>query len=214
MLRALLFSLVTLGLIGCVRLGGLDDLEQREQRWQIRQETLATVNLWDLYARAAVSLPGEAYNIGLQWQRKPDHFLLSIDAPFGQGVIQIEKLTAESYRLQLPDGRIFTNNTPEALLDDVIGWAIPISGLEYWIRGMPREGSTFKHRIENDGRAREISQDDWFIVYLDFFEAGENAALPRRLRLTHKTVTIKLAIERWQKADIDDQGDDLFPAFN
>ena len=213
-MRKIFFSLVVMALAGCAQLGGLDDLEVRQQRWQAQQIKLGGVYQWDLYARATVTLPGEAYNIGLQWKYKPEQYLLLIDAPFGQGVIRIEKTTSETYRLQLPDGRLLVNSSPEALLNDVIGWSIPISGLEYWIRGMPRPGSEYSHRLNNKGLAREISQDEWVVTYIDRFETNQQVSLPRRLRLAHDSVTMKLVIERWKKTEIDDVDSDLFPEFN
>ena len=214
MSRNIFLSLALTGLIGCAQIGGLDSLEQRQQRWRVQQEALGQIEQWDMYARAAVTLPGEAYNLGLQWRYQPDRFQLLIDAPFGQGVIRIRNTDTDSYRLQLPDGRTVANDSPEALLEDVIGWSIPVSGLEYWIRGMPRPFSNFTHRIHNSGSAREINQDDWVITYIDYFETSDSVSLPRRLHLAHDSVTMKLVIERWQQADIEDSDLGLFPEFN
>ena len=202
-----------MGLIGCAQFGDLDDLELRQQRWQIQQNALREVEQWDMYARAVFTLPEGVYNIGFQWQRKPDRFLLLLEAPFGQGLIQIQNDAAGYYRLRLPDGQVFLNDSPERLLKDVIGWSIPISGLEYWIRGMPRPQTGFTHRIDNSGLARKINQDNWVITYTDYYELAE-APLPRRLRLTHEEITLKLSIDRWQQAEIEDSDADLFPEFN
>lgn len=186
---------------------------QQQQRWESRQQTLRNVDSWDIHARAAVALKGEAYNIGLQWQRESDRFILLLEAPFGQGVFRINSSAGGRFRLQLPDGQVHINDSPEALLEDVIGWSIPISGLEYWIRGLPRPDSNYSHRVDKAGRARSIDQDSWAINYLDYF-TQEQPQLPRRIKLAHKTITMKLVIERWQRAEFDASPSDLFPEFN
>lgn len=214
MLRKIFLSLVLSGLVGCAQLDGLGSSAERQQRWRVQQQALSQVDQWDMYARASVTLPGEAYNLGLQWRYQPDRFELLIDAPFGQGVIRIRNTKSGSYRLQLPDGRSVVNDSPEALLEDVVGWSIPVSGLEYWVRGMPRPFSQFTYRVGNEGHARLISQDEWVITYIDHFESDDSVSLPRRLRLEHESVTMKLVIERWQQAEIDDNDDELFPEFN
>ena len=137
-----------------------------------------------------------------------------LEAPFGQGVFRIDRPAAGQYRLRLPDGREFINRSPEALLEEVVGFALPISGLEFWIRGLPHPGSEYRHRLDADGRARLISQDDWDIDYLDYFAAAPEPPLPRRLRLTRDELTLRLVIERWQPATVEAAPSDLFPEFN
>ena len=158
-----------------------------------------------------VRLEGEAYNLGIRWQQKSGQFIILLQAPFGQGVIRIESISDDEFRLSLPDGRVLHDNSPEALLEQVIGWSIPISGLEYWIRGLPQPQSEFSHRFDGAGRTRFIKQDSWSIDYIDYFVSPD---LPRRLKLTFDQILIKIVIERWRAADIDEVPSDLFPEFN
>jgi len=175
---------------------------------------MAQYDDWDMHSRAVVKLEAEAYNIGIRWQRDPDSFMMLLEAPFGQGVFRIESGAGEAYRLRLPDGQVFENLTAEALLEDVIGWSLPLSGLDYWIRGMPRPGSDYSHRVRADGSTRSIKQDQWEISYLDYFELQENPRLPRKIELSSEDITVRLIVERWQPAEQDDFGSDLFPEFN
>lgn len=169
---------------------------------------------WDIHARAALRLKGEAYNIGISWERDAERFMLLLEAPFGQGVFRIDGAAGGPYRLRLPDGQVFTNATPEALLEDVIGWSLPLSGLEYWIRGIPQPDSDFSRRIDRGGRARSISQDRWAIVYLDYFSEQLDPQLPRRIKLSRDELILKLVIERWQQSEAEQDPSDLFPEFN
>lgn len=165
-------------------------------------------------ARAVLRLEGEVYNISLNWQRGPAHFSLLLEAPFGQGVFRIAGAADGSYRLRLPDGQVFVNSTPEALLEEVIGWSLPIDGLEYWIRGMPHPGADYSRRIDAQGRGRSISQDRWDISYLDYFEDRPEPQLPRRIRLERDELSLKLVIERWQAPAVEQAPSDLFPEFD
>ena len=101
--------------------------------WQNQQAAANRVREWNMYARAVLKLEGEAYNIGIRWQRLPDDgFMILLEAPFGQGVFRIESNRPGVYRLLLPDGQYFENTTAEALLEDAVGWSLPISGLDFW----------------------------------------------------------------------------------
>lgn len=169
---------------------------------------------WHLHARAAVVRPGEAYNIGLRWERDADRFMILLEAPFGQGVFRIEGESQNRYRLRLPDGREFEDSTPEALFVQVLGWSLPIGGMEYWIRGIPHPGSKFRYRLDDAGRARSIRQDRWEIAYTGYFSAGADAGLPSRMKLARDDLSIKLAIERWRQSTDEQDAPDLFPDFD
>jgi outer membrane lipoprotein LolB len=212
--RFLFLACVAVAIAGCSQFGGLADKQQAQELWAARQQALLDFDAWDIHARAAIRLKGEAYNIGLRWQRQAENSMILLEAPFGQGVFRIETSMGGTYRLRLPDGQVFENSTAEALLEDMIGWSLPISGLEYWIRGIPRPDSAYSHRLDHGGRARSINQDQWAIDYLDYFVGQENPQLPRRIKLVSDTVTLKLVIERWQQPEIDERPADLFPVFN
>jgi outer membrane lipoprotein LolB len=214
LLRFLFLACTAVVIAGCSQFGGLADKQQAQELWAARQQELLDFKAWDLHARAAIKLQGGAYNIGIRWQQQVDESMILLEAPFGQGVFRIESSTGGIYRLRLPDGRVFAKKTAEALLEDMIGWSLPISGLEYWIRGLPRPDSAYSHYLNPDGRARSINQDQWTIDYLDYFAMQEGPQLPRRIKLVSETVTLKLIIERWQQPEIDDRPADLFPVFN
>lgn len=214
MVRLTIIGLALIGVTGCSQLGDAEQAADREQLWQQTQQSLQAYDQWDLHARAAIKLPGEAYSIGLQWRRQADNLLLLLEAPFGQGVIRIESAGAGMYRLHLPDGRVYLNHSPEALLEDVIGWSIPVSGLDYWIRGMPRPDAEHSRSIDGNGQARTISQDNWSIEYQDYFPAAEGPPLPRRLRLAHDDLRLRLVIDHWQVEPAEDDQSELFPEFN
>lgn len=193
---------------------GLQDNQAAQLLWASEQQSAAQFDSWDIRARAVLRLEGELYHIGIGWQRAPGSFNMLLEAPFGQGVFRIESTPRDGYQLSLPDGRVYRNNTPEALLDEVVGWSLPISGLDYWIRAMPSPDSNYSHRIAAGGRTRSIAQDQWTIEYLDYFSEQQNPQLPRRITLVSEDLTVKLIIERWQRLETNQSPSDLFPAFN
>jgi outer membrane lipoprotein LolB len=100
------------------------------------------------------------------------------------------------------------------VLEEVVGWSLPIGGLEFWIRGIPQPGADYRPRLDAGGRARSIRQDSWEISYLDYFDAQPAPQLPRRIKLSRDELTLKLVIERWQQTEVEADTSDLFPEFN
>ncbi len=208
-----MLAVALLAIAGCGLKRDPAQQEQLQGLWLDRQQQAEAVVSWNLHARAAITREAEAYNVGIRWERDGQTSMLLLEAPFGQGVFRIDRPQGGWYRLRLPDGREFVNETPEALLRDVIGWSLPISGLEFWIRGLPHPNGDYSYKLDDGGRARSIRQDEWDIDYLDYF-ADASPRLPRRMRLAHDELTLKLVIERWQPPEIDAAPSDLFPDFN
>ena len=213
--RTTFLVLVLVTVSACSRYGNLEDDLLRQSLWVRQQAAAAEVTQWNLYARAALKIEEGSYSIGIRWQRYENgRFMMLLEAPFGQGVLRIDALGPEKFRLRLPDGRLFVNNTVEALMKDVVGWSLPFSGLDYWVRGIPHPEGDYRHRLNSAGRAKSIRQDGWVIAYLDYFAEADEFSLPRRLKITNETATLKLVIERWQQAPVDASDADLFPSFD
>jgi len=214
--RFLIIGLAGLILAGCSQFGGETDRQQAQQQWLRRQQSVQQFEIWDVHARAVAILPGAVYHVGIRWQRDRKGYTILLEAPFGQGVFRLESTPGSSppYRLSLPDGQVFESESAEALLDQVIGWSIPISGLEYWIRGIPRPGSDYSHLVGAGGRLKSLEQDGWSIRYRDYFSTQDLPRLPRRMQLVHSDLTLKLVVEYWQQSDNDQSPSELFPEFN
>jgi outer membrane lipoprotein LolB len=214
-LRFTFLAVAVLLVTACGRPENLQEQPSQQDLWESQQAAAGNVLQWNLYARAALRLQGEVYNIGIRWQRQQDRrFMMLLEAPFGQGIFRIDSSGPGVYRLLLPDGQSFNNATAEALLEDAVGWSLPISGLDAWIRGLPHAQTDYSHRLDSKGRARSIKQDGWDIEYLDYQAVPEGLQLPRRMRLVGKSITLKLVIEHWQPAQAEDSNADLFPSFN
>ena len=213
--RYTFLAVVLLAMSACSRHGQLADDPAIEALWAEQQAVATEVTQWNLYARGALRLEGEAHNIGIRWQRYADgRFTMLLEAPFGQGVLRISATARGQYLLRLPDGRLFENSSAEALLLDVAGWSLPIDGLDYWVRGLPHPDSVHSLRLDSTGRAQSIRQDSWDITYLNYFSKENGPPLPRRLTLTNDKLMLKLVIERWQQAPGAASDADLFPIFN
>ncbi len=115
----------------------------------------------------------------------------------------------------LPDGKVVYGLDAETTLKSVIGWSIPVNGLEFWIKGLPQKPGGFNRELNGDGRLISLSQNGWRIDFLDYFDFDDPAqGLPRKLYLKHEKLALKIVIERWQKPKSTSSDSELFPKFN
>jgi outer membrane lipoprotein LolB len=225
--RWLIIVLVTL--IGaCSQTPELQVTEESEQIWDLRQQQLAGIDEWEIYARAAILLKetnsnGEiedkVYPVGINWSRQQERFSMVIEAPFGQGVIRIGSNAStdknKRFKLTLADGSYQLGVTPEALLVNLLGWSIPVSGLRSWVKGLPQPDIESSYEIYGSGRLKSLRQKGWLINYLAYFSEQEQAQqLPKRLYLKHDNLGIKIVIERWEKLQAPVQSESIFPDFD
>lgn len=215
--QAGIFSVAVLLLSACTSVPKLPVSEHSQKQWAQYQLEAGRISSWDLHGRAAIFVDDEIHNVGLNWQHSVEEFLMILEAPFGQGVFRIESSRETEFpvKLSLPDGQLVYAETAEAALERVVGWSIPVSGLESWIKGLPQKNISFSQDLNDDGRLKSLLQNDWRINYLDYFEFEHPAkGLPRKMYLKHNKLALKIVIERWQKPDTKASNTELFPDFN
>jgi outer membrane lipoprotein LolB len=97
----------------------------------------------------------------------------------------------------------------------VLGWSIPVSGLEWWIKGLPLGTADYSFDLRGDGRLKSLLQNDWKINYLDYFDRQSPAqGLPRKMYLKHQDLALKIVIERWHQYETPVDIPVLFPEFD
>ena len=209
---------VVTSLAACSSLRDLPVTDESYQNWADYQSQVSKVNNWEIHARAVIFVEQDVYQVGINWQRENDHFVIVIEAPFGQGVFRVESnLPANGQppvKLSLPDGKVFFDNSAEDLLRRVFGWSIPVSGLKWWVKGLPLPGADYTFDLWSGGRLKALRQDGWLIRYLGYFERDAvTRGLPRKMHLKHEDLALKIVIERWQQFESEINPSLLFPDF-
>ena len=218
MFRSLFFAFAALAIVACSQ-RGLQDEQAAQLLWASEQQSAAQFDTWDIHARAVIKLKGELYHIGIGWQRAPESFKMLLEAPFGQGVFRVESNQPaegkQSMKLSLPDGQVFFDESAEALLTEVFGWSIPVSGLKSWIKGLPLLDTDYNFDLRADGRLKSLRQDGWLINYLEYF-AGDTSpqGLPRKMYLKHANLAMKIVIDRWRQIESEVNSPVVFPDFD
>jgi outer membrane lipoprotein LolB len=84
------------------------------------------------------------------------------------------------------------------LLAQVTGWQLPVTGLRYWIRGLPEPvaGQAQETRDEA-GRLNRLEQSGWTIEYQKYQLVGD-ILLPAKLQLIHADISVRIVIDQWE----------------
>ncbi|HTN47923.1 MAG TPA: outer membrane lipoprotein LolB [Burkholderiaceae bacterium] len=124
--------------------------------------------------------------------------LIELATPVGTTLARIE---IEPGRARVTDGKLQGLSGPNAdgLVEQALGWPLPIGGLPYWLEGRPDPGRGGDLVRGADG-GRQIEQDGWVIRISETSEAGR----PRRLQLDRPAdrdqpaVSLRLIVDEQQ----------------
>jgi outer membrane lipoprotein LolB len=116
-------------------------------------------------------------------------------APLGQTVARIHR---DADRVTLDaSGKHYAAQNMETLMQQALGWQLPLSGLRYWVTAVPAaEGES---NIERDasGQMSVLRQQGWEIHY-SRYAATTADALPLRLSMQREGMEVLLLIDEWE----------------
>lgn len=174
--------------------------------WPARREALQALTTWELRGRVGVQLPEQGGQATLRWRHAPSHQEIDLSGPFGAGHVRLRQ-DQNGIRLHDARGQLVEGIDAEALLQRVTGWQVPVSGLVFWVRGVPAPDSAGHEQFDDAGRLQRLQQLGWDIQFLDYREVA-GYALPSRMYLTRPLpaaahsepghIEIRLAISRWE----------------
>jgi outer membrane lipoprotein LolB len=155
--------------------------------------------IWQIRGRVSLIKGEQGWHASLNWREDSGRYRLDLSGPLGQGAVRIEG-DDTSVRLQTADGRDFVAQDADALVRQVTGWEFPVTGIRYWVRGVPVPGEQAVITTDTGGRLIHLVQSGWDIHY-DRFQDLEGRAWPTRLRLTADDINVRLVVDEWTLGD-------------
>lgn len=132
----------------------------------------------------------------MRWDEAAGSYRLNLAGPLGQGAMQINGDTAGMVRLQTADGQQYATRDADALVMSVTGWQLPVTGLRYWVRGIPAPGGEARFTTDEQGRLVRLEQDGWDISY-NRYQALAGRDWPTRMRLETADISVTLVVDEW-----------------
>ncbi|QPI65275.1 lipoprotein insertase outer membrane protein LolB [Vreelandella venusta] len=198
--RLLLAGIALLTLAGCATQTPVDDGGRQAGQWERQQTDVEAFDTWTLVGKAGLRTPQENTSANLDWNQHPHYFRMLISGPFGGGRSVLEGREGR-FSLTTSDGR-FEAETPEALMEEQLGWSLPVRAMPDWVRGLPGEHASYQLETDELGFPNHLQQDGWEIDYRDW-EQVEGMWLPRRLVMNYGDLRITLVVNQWQSTNSD-----------
>lgn len=171
-----------------------------EGRWQDHLQQMAGVQAWDIRGRIAIQTEDSGGQADLYWtQQNPSYYDIKLVLPFGSGTSLLQGRPQGVVLINGDGQRIYEQN-PDRLLAAVQGWEFPVTGLRYWLRGMPvPERRSRLINWNESGYLQLMEQDGWRIEMRGYQQVGKYQ-LPKKLflrRLDNHELDVRLVFRQW-----------------
>lgn len=199
----LLMPVLWLALIaGCATQAPSPQVPRERGDWHDQQDRLEALDTWRLAGKVGLRTSQDAISANLDWTQAGFDYRMLISGPFGTGRSTLES-TIDGVVLTTSEGR-FEADTAEELMEQQLGWALPVSALDRWVRGLPATIVPYEVSTDGKGFPDQLRQAGWIIDYRDWTWVAEldgGLWLPRRLTMSIDDFRATLVINQWRPAD-------------
>ena len=145
--------------------------------------------------RLAYKQGGQHESVGVRWVHRAAEDEILLLAPLGQTVARIHRDASEA--TLDASGKHYAAQDMETLMQQALGWQLPLSGLRHWVTAMPAPDAESHIERDEHGHMSMLRQEGWEISY-SRYAALTSDALPLRLRLQREGIEVLLLIDEWE----------------
>lgn len=187
-------GLLLFGLSGCTTAPRLSVMPQLD--WSERQQQLAQLQYWSFSGRLAIKdANNESWSASLRWKQDGESYDIQLSGAFGQGAARLFGHDGSAV-IEMTEHSALTADSAEALMQQQLGWFIPVHGLKYWLLGLPEPDLISQQTFNEVGRLESLQQSGWQVRYRDYLEV-DGLELPRKLELENPRLRARLVIDSW-----------------
>lgn len=162
-------------------------------------DRIEAVAHWRADGRVAVQRGAEGWSASMHWLKQPSGFQLRLLAPLGRGTYQLAG-DGRGVEMIVPDGHRFYATDAEALMDEHLGWSIPLGGAQYWLRGLVAPDPLPEHvRRDEAGLLQDFDQAGWRVSVLRRMPVG-GFELPAKIFMSYRDLKVRIVISSWELA--------------
>ncbi|QEY73552.1 lipoprotein insertase outer membrane protein LolB [Pseudomonas denitrificans (nom. rej.)] len=197
-LRHLIGAAALALLAGCSSFGTHEALEGQGNAtaWNAHKARIATLDGWQIDGKVGIRAPKDSGSGTLFWLQRQDYYDIRLSGPLGRGAARLTGREG-AVTLEVAGQGRFEATSPEELLEQQMGWRLPVSHLLWWIRGLPAPDSKSRLTLDGDSRLAKLQQDGWDVEYTRYSEQN-GYWLPERLKLHGQDLDVTLVVKTWQ----------------
>jgi len=168
----------------------------KERSWAEQQEINSSLASWQIRGKIGVRSQQKSGSANLFWQQQQEGFDIRLAGPLGRGAARLVG-TAKKASLEAADN--IAQGNAQKLLNERLGWELPLDELTWWLRGLPAPGKTAVLSLNTENRLWQLSQQGWQIDF-QRYRSEQGYWLPERLKISGHNLLVTLVIKDWELA--------------
>lgn len=152
--------------------------------------------VWQFRGRVSLMQGEQGWHASLNWSETSGRYRLNLAGPMGQAALQLDG-DSDGVRLRTASGEELVAGDADTLVESATGWQLPVSGIRYWVRGVPAPDASAQVFSDADGRLARLLQSGWDIRYSRFRHV-EGRDWPTRMQLAAGDISVRLVIDEWR----------------
>ncbi|NOV23280.1 lipoprotein localization protein LolB [Cupriavidus necator] len=128
-----------------------------------------------------------------RWEEQGRNVRLDLVSPLGQ-TLAVVTATPSGATLDLPNQP--PRNAPEVdtLMEEALGFALPVAGMRDWLHGRPTRGTPARATRDEQGRLATLAQNGWTVRYVAWQDSAAPTPVPRRIDLARDAGSNPLSV--------------------
>lgn len=161
---------------------------------QTRAAALRKIHYWSINGAFSVQHHRKAELANYTWTQQNGAYDIRLSSALNLYTVSI---TGKPGQVSLHESKqgTLSASSPETLLTKRLGWSLPISDLNFWIRGLPAPGNSTPH-YDSYGHLQSVQQQGWSVYFSNYSNVGKYD-LPRTLNIEGHHLKIKVLIKNW-----------------
>lgn len=164
--------------------------------WEERRQVLDALNEWSFIGSIRVRDGEESHSSRIRWEQQQERYRINLWGTFNAGATEI---IGEPDRVTITRGgeKPVTTRSPERMVYRELGYELPVSHLDYWLKGIPVPDHPAQTQFGENDQLLELRQAGWHIRYLGY-EAHHPETLPVRIRVERGPLRVDLVRMQWE----------------
>lgn len=161
------------------------------------QTSLYQIKSFQIRGKTSIKTPDTSFSTSIFWQQNYENYVIHLFGTLGIGAINIEG-HPNYVKLTNNKKQTFTAKSPEQLMQQQLGWHLPISNLYYWIHGLPNPNIKSIEQYDKNHFLIYLKQQDWEIHYEKYAINKNGLYLPTKINLDNGDLHIRILISHYQ----------------
>jgi outer membrane lipoprotein LolB len=175
------------------------DYAQLLNEQRAREHLLVKTDHWVLQGKIGVSGEVNGKKDGgsgtLTWTQSGDNYEFVVRGPVGSKSFKLT-VTPVGATLEGLDGGPQRSPDVESLVQNALGWHVPLRDLRAWVLGTRADAGPAELTFGDNGLPSTLTQDGWTVSY-PAWDTTREPAVPSKVFASNPPYSVRLSVESW-----------------